>query len=420
MAQNNHTVGDGTTQGASGADNTLYRTANQTNANNDLKSFLKYVPNFDGTEEGCTTRAFIICCEKTREFLPQTNEENIVFALMSKFKGRYAAKIIEEKIKTIDNLIAFIRSQFESPPVPYTDRIVNFKSFRQGHKEKVAVYGNRVKDLLCEIVDEINQSEGDNKEEREKFVTEMAVSGFLKGLRPQYVRLLKKMKFEKLTFAIKEAIEAETLCNEFPNLAMENNAASCFNVQHERKQNAQLQDRNNKNCNYCNRTGHEWSECRVRKRDNDSKYGNDRNVRNVNQQWNSNRNNYNNRGNNNINNSNNIPSNNRNQNNRNNRGSNNQYTDNNRSNNSNYQNNRSNANKNHRQNSQNNSSNRYNIQCSYCHKLGHIAIECRKRIYEEQHRQNGFPALENNRPSETQPGNEQGAPRSGAPTGNTQ
>ncbi|KAK0070751.1 hypothetical protein PV326_002117, partial [Microctonus aethiopoides] len=130
----------------------------------------------------------------------------------------------------------------------------------------------------------------------------MAVSGFLKGLRPQYVRLLKKMKFEKLTFAIKEAIEAETLCNEFPNLAMENNAASCFNVQHERKQN-------------------------------DSKYGNNRNARDVNQH------------------------NNRNQNNRNNRGSNNQYTDNNRSNNSNYQNNRSNANKNHRQNSQNNSSN---------------------------------------------------------------
>ncbi|KAK0156796.1 hypothetical protein PV328_012298, partial [Microctonus aethiopoides] len=135
----------------------------------------------------------------------------------------------------------------------------------------------------------------------------MAVSGFLKGLRPQYVRLLKKMKFEKLTFAIKEAIEAETLCNEFPNLAMENNAASCFNVQHERKQN-------------------------------DSKYGNNRNARDVNQH-------------------NNIPSNNRNQNNRNNRGSNNQYIDNNRSNNSNYQNNRSNANKNHRQNSQNNSSN---------------------------------------------------------------
>ncbi|KAK0074542.1 hypothetical protein PV325_008173 [Microctonus aethiopoides] len=177
---------------------------------------------------------------------------------MSKFKGEYAARIIEEDIRTMDNLIKFIRSHFEGPPVPYTDRIVEFKSVRQAQYERVSVYGDRVTKILREIVDDITQSDADGKEEREKIVTEIAVSAFIKGLRPQYVRLLKKVKFERLALAIKEAIEAKTLCTEFSNLGTENNTISCFNVQREQKQNTRTSYTNNKHCNYCNRVGHEW------------------------------------------------------------------------------------------------------------------------------------------------------------------
>ncbi|KAK0071396.1 hypothetical protein PV325_013004, partial [Microctonus aethiopoides] len=340
MAQSNQTIGDGIATGASGANTTLYRTANQTNTYNDPKSFLKFIPIFDGTKEGCTPRAFIKFCERARTLLPQMNKENIVFALMSKFKGEYAARIIEEDIRTIDNLIKFIRSHFESPPVSYTDRIVEFQSVRQAQYERVSVYGERITKILREIVDDITQSDAD-------------------GLRPQYVRLLKNVKFERLALAIKEATEAETLCTEFPNLGIaENNTASCFNVQCEQKQNTRTPHTNNKHCNYCSRVGHEWSECRVRKRNNDFKYGNTQNTRNINQKWNNNQNNMN------TNNRNNIPNNN-NQNYRNNRNNNNQYSDNNRRNNSNYQNIRFNANRNQGQNNQNNSSNQYNTQCNY-------------------------------------------------------
>ncbi|KAK0092779.1 hypothetical protein PV326_000613 [Microctonus aethiopoides] len=174
--------------------------------------------------------------------------------------GEYAARIIEEDIRTMDNLIKFIRSHFEGPPVPYTDRIVEFKSVRQAQYERVSVYGDRVTKILREIVDDITQSDADGKEEREKIVTEIAVSAFIKGLRPQYVRLLKKVKFERLALAIKEAIEAKTLCTEFSNLGTENNTISCFNVQREQKQNTRTSYTNNKHCNYCNRVGHEWNQ----------------------------------------------------------------------------------------------------------------------------------------------------------------
>ncbi|KAK0157194.1 hypothetical protein PV328_011762 [Microctonus aethiopoides] len=410
MAQSNQTIGDAT--GAGGANASLYRTANQTNTYNDPKSFLKFIPNFDGTKEGCTPRALIKCCERARTLIPQMNEENIVFALMSKFKGEYAARIIEEDIRTIDNLIKFIRSNFENPSVSYTDRIVEFQSVRQAQYERVSAYGERVTKILREVIDDITQSDMDGKEETERIITAIAVKGFIKGLRPQYVRLLKNVKFERLALAIEEATGAEALCTEYPNLGIiENNTASCFNVQREQKQNTQTAHTNNKHCNYCNRVGHEWIERRVKKREDELKYGNTQNTGNINK--------YNNQNNMNTNNKNNIPNNN-NQNYRNNRSNNNQYPDNNRRNNSNYQNNRFNANRNQRQNNQNNSSNQYNIQCNYCQKFGHIATECRKRMYEERQRQNNFPVTENNRSAEAQAGNEQGAPRNGAPTGNPQ
>ncbi|KAK0169794.1 hypothetical protein PV328_010435 [Microctonus aethiopoides] len=361
MAQNNQTVGNGIATGASGVNTTLFRTANQTNPYDDPKSFFKFIPNFNGTKGSCSTRAFIKYCEKSKTYLNQTSERSIVYSLMGKFRGEYAKSIADEDIDTIDNLITFIRLNFEDPaPIPYTTRILEFGSIRQGQYERVLVYGERVTKILREIVDDITQSDADGKEERKKIVTQFAVRAFIKGLRPQYVRLLKTLKFERLALAIKEATEAETLCTEYPNLGIENNTVSCFNVQREQKQNTRTPHTNNKHCNYCNRVGHEWSECRVRKRDNDFKYGNTQNTRNINQKWNNTGTNYNNQNNMNTNNRNNIP-NNSNQNYKNNRSNNNQYSDNNRRNNSNYQNNRFNANRNQRQNNQNNSSNQYNI-----------------------------------------------------------
>ncbi|KAK0157189.1 hypothetical protein PV327_011340, partial [Microctonus hyperodae] len=378
------TARDGITQGASGTENTLYKTANQTHVHNDSKAFFRNIPNFDGTKDGCTTRAFIKCCKRARTFVPQISEENIVFSLMGKLKREYGAKVIEEDFKTIDDLTTFIRARFESPPVPYTVRIAQFNSMQQEQRERVSDYGEGVTSILREIIDEITQANRGGKEQEKKLVTQIAVDAFIKGLQPQYVKRLKTMKFDKLVHAIKEAVEAETLCEKFPNLGMGNNyTASCLNIQPQQKQNTQntrntqTLNRQNNHCNYCNRSGQERSECRVRKRENDQKYRNNQNTNIDNdQRWNNNRNNYNNRSNNsNTNNRNNMPSQNNNQNYRNTRNENNQYS-------------------------------------------GHIATECRKCIYDERQRQNNFPVTETNRSTEAQAGDEQGSPHNSAPMGN--
>ncbi|KAK0092762.1 hypothetical protein PV326_000643 [Microctonus aethiopoides] len=268
----------------------------------EAKQFFKLVPNFDGTPASFGTRAFIRYCEKARTSIPAISEKHVGLSLINECKGELAGQIFDAEIGTVDHLIKYIKTHFEVPTVPYTRRLVEFQKLKQNPQERVAAFGNRVTMILRTIIADITNSESIHKSAEERIVIQCAIDAFIAGLKPQYVRLLLEIKFEKLSSAIEAALNAEEKCATYPNLGIEENIASCYNIQGKDKDKTIQTIKQIVKLNFVtifaaqdmigmNKKGHLKAECRKRiydeknkNRGNNGNHNSNHNKINVNQQ----------------------------------------------------------------------------------------------------------------------------------------
>lgn len=317
-----------------------------------IRDALEAVPSFDGSNIPFVY--FVEGCEEALSMITPSQELNLVRAVRNKLKGDAHRSILGQTFDKMQELVEFLRTKYGPRETVYEAQ-GRLAYLCQKKDEKVVAYANRVRELGKRILDAQKRETGRISPEFRSSIDKHLKTSFLRGLNKEII-ITKEGTFEEIE---SRAIEAE---KELETINMIKRVVLAENGPAEKRASTRRIEGQVINCQYCHKKGHAADKCwQIKKFQ-----GNGNEVGNRYDSF------------------------------QNNNGSNNDS-----------------SNNNNRQpfTSSNTSSNPNNqstiITCRYCKKIGHTLQECRKRIYNNNQRQN----------SQTQ-GNEGIPARTGATPGN--
>lgn len=310
-----------------------------------IRDALEAVPNFDGNNISFVY--FVEGCEEALSMVTPSQELNLVRAVRNKLKGDAHRSILGRTFSCMQELVEFLRTKYGPRETVYEAQ-GRLAYLCQKKDEKVVAYANRVRELGKRILDAQRRENGEISAEVRNSVEKHLKTSFLRGLNKDIV-IIKEGTFEEVeSRAIEAEKELETI-NMIRRVVLAENAP-------ERRAAIRRVGVEPVTCQYCSKKGHTADKCwQINKPSYKPKVEDQRkpnfpsnNVNNINKQsFPNNR----------------IP---------------------------------------------NNQNRVATITCRYCKKLGHTLEECRKRIHNNNVRQNI-----------QRQGNEQIPARTGATPGNT-
>lgn len=288
---------------------------------------------------------FVEGCEEALSMVTPSQEINLVRAVRNKLKGDAHRSILGKTFSKMQELVEFLRTKYGPRETVYEAQ-GRLAYLCQKKDEKVVAYANRVRELGKRILDAQKRELGQISAEIQNSIEKHLKTSFLRGLNKDII-INREGTFEEIE---SRAIEAE---KELETMNMIRRVVLAENTSGERRAPIRRVGVEPMSCQYCHKKGHTADKCwQINKQQDKTKIENLRKPNNIN------------------------------------------------------------SNNNNKQSSLIQNSNNQNqtatIICRYCKKLGHTLEECRKRIYNNNLRQNG-----------QRQGNEQIPARIGATPGNT-
>lgn len=316
-----------------------------------IRDALEAVPNFDG--DNIAFSHFVEGCEEALSMIAPSQEIILVRAIRNKLKGDAHRSILGRVFSSLQGLVEFLRSKYGPRETVYEAQ-ARLAYICQKNDEKVSAYANRVREIGKRIIDaQKRQSNGISQDFKTSMEEHLRVC-FLRGLNPEiHVKITKEGTFEELeSRAIDAERELETIKTIRQVVLGEKTS-----VDNKRVTNTSVRRVGTEplTCQYCHKIGHTADRCRLinQPRYNSSTKTNMTNNSSNNQRHNNTR----------------IPP--------------------------------------PQRGVSENLNNTPRVECRYCKKVGHVIEDCRKRIFNNQFRNNQAQ------------GNEQIPAKTGTAPGNT-
>ena len=258
---------------------------------------LKFIPEFSGKRD--ELHKFINCCDLLDQNYNELDSILFINIIKSKLTGAAYNVTKHKEFNTWDELKEILRDQFLEQRT-YAQLQTDLVTSKQGLRESVRAYANRIEKLLSDLNDVSVASAG---EESKQAVTTLnsktALKSFVDGLHPEIRLIVKASRFERLVDAIEAAVEEEkSLPESSKNRYQSSNtnppkakcsichkqghsSANCFSRAHynlprynsnktvTKKEPISPSRTNDPNvrvitCSYCKNRGHHIKECRKR------------------------------------------------------------------------------------------------------------------------------------------------------------
>ncbi|KAK0156989.1 hypothetical protein PV327_011473, partial [Microctonus hyperodae] len=195
------------------------------------KDYLEAVPYFDGTPAGYDASEFIKHCKNASAYIPQYREYEILTLLIGRLKGEVLHRACKAKLRTIHDLINFIKENFDKPKTYFSLRC-QILTLKQGVNESMSTYIARTQELLYDCTEQLYASNTRNKQTAEQTLNDDITSGFVHGIQSKYLKLFTTKDFLNFAAARAEARRAEEELAEYPQLDdTEIIRKNCFAIQ---------------------------------------------------------------------------------------------------------------------------------------------------------------------------------------------
>lgn len=303
-----------------------------------IRDALEAVPSFDG--ENISFVYFVEGCEEALSMISPAQEIILVRAIRNKLKGDAHRSILGKTFNNLQELVEFLRIKYGPRETVYEAQ-GRLAYIYQKKDEKVTAYANRIRELGKRILDAHKRETGGISQEFRNSIDQHLKTSFLRGLNREII-ISKEGTFEEIE---SRAIDAEKEIETINMIRSVINAESKFSPKNAlvHRMEAQIEI-----CQFCNKKGHTAKQCRQIKFQNNN-YANQNSLQSYSFKPNS------------------VP---------------------NSRNNSFNSNNRNESQQINGQAFGNQNFVNQTVMCRYCKKQGHKIEECRKRIYNNNLRQN--------------------------------
>lgn len=223
-----------------------------------IRDALEAVPNFDG--DNIPFSHFVEGCEEALSMVAPTQEVILVRAIRNKLKGDAHRSILGQVFCTLQSLVEFLRSKYGSRETVYEAQ-ARLAYICQKNDEKVSTYANRVREIGKRIIDAQKRQSNEISHDLKRSMEEHLKICFLRGLNPEIkVTITKEGTFEELeSHAIDAERELETIKAIRQVVLGEKTSAD-----NKRTTNAPLRRIGTApvTCQYCHKVGHTADRCR--------------------------------------------------------------------------------------------------------------------------------------------------------------
>lgn len=223
-----------------------------------IRDALEAVPNFDG--DNIAFSHFVEGCEEALSMIAPSQEIILVRAIRNKLKGDAHRSILGRVFSTLQSLVEFLRSKYGSRETVYEAQ-ARLAYICQRNDEKVSAYANRVREIGKRIIDAQKRQSNETSQDFNTSVEEHLKVCFLRGLNPEIPpKIIKEGTFEELeSRAIDAERELETI-KAIRQVVLGEKTSS----ENKRMTNASLLRIGTEpvTCQYCHKIGHTADRCR--------------------------------------------------------------------------------------------------------------------------------------------------------------
>ncbi|KAK0070922.1 hypothetical protein PV326_001910, partial [Microctonus aethiopoides] len=227
------------------------------------KDYIQSIPYFDGTPMCYDASELIIHCKNALSYIPRYKEYEILALLTGRLKGEALRRAYKAKLRTVNDLINFIKESFDKPKTYFSLRTQILK-LEQGTHESMNTYIARAQELLSDCTDCLLTSNVPNKESAKQTLNDDITNGFVHGTLKKYLRLFTTKNFSNFAAACAEARRAEGELSEYPQLDdTDTIRQDCFFLQTTNSVEANNNINNNYRpiCTFCQKPGHTIDIC---------------------------------------------------------------------------------------------------------------------------------------------------------------
>ncbi|KAK0169348.1 hypothetical protein PV328_012172, partial [Microctonus aethiopoides] len=206
---------------------------------------------------------FIIHCKNALAYIPRYQEYEILALLTGRLKGEALRRAYKSKLRTVNDLINFIKESFDKPKTYFSLRNQILK-LEQGTHESMNTYIARAQELLSDCTECLLTSNVPNKESAKQTLNDDVTNGFVHGTLKKYLRLFATKNFPNFAAACAEGRRAEGELAEYPQLDDTNTTRKdCFFLQTTNSVEANNNTNNNYRpiCTFCQKPGHTIDIC---------------------------------------------------------------------------------------------------------------------------------------------------------------
>ncbi|KAK0076363.1 hypothetical protein PV325_005505 [Microctonus aethiopoides] len=172
------------------------------------KDYIQSIPYFDGTPMCYDASELIIHCKNALSYIPRYKEYEILALLTGRLKGEALRRAYKAKLRTVQDLINFIKENFDKPKTYFSLRNQILK-LEQGTYESMSTYIARAQELLSDCTECLLTSNVPNKESARQTLNDDITNGFVHGTLKKYLRLFTTKNFPSFAAACAEARRAE-------------------------------------------------------------------------------------------------------------------------------------------------------------------------------------------------------------------
>lgn len=223
-----------------------------------IRDALEAVPNFDG--DNIAFSHFVEGCEEALSMIAPSQEIILVRAIRNKLKGDAHRSILGRVFSTLQSLVEFLRSKYGSRETVYEAQ-ARLAYICQRNDEKVSAYANRVREIGKRIIDAQKRQSNETSQDFNTSVEEHLKVCFLRGLNPEIPpKIIKEGTFEELeSRAIDAERELETI-KAIRQVVLGEKTSS----ENKRMTNTSLLRIGTEpvTCQYCHKIGHTADRCR--------------------------------------------------------------------------------------------------------------------------------------------------------------
>ncbi|KAK0169401.1 hypothetical protein PV328_012100, partial [Microctonus aethiopoides] len=205
----------------------------------------------------------IIHCKNALSYIPRYKEYEILALLSGRLKGEALRHAYKAKLRTVQDLINFIKENFDKPKTYFSLRNQILK-LEQGTYESMSTYIARAQELLSDCTECLLTSNVPNKESARQTLNDDITNGFVHGTLKKYLRLFTTKNFSDFATACAEARRAEGELAEYPQLDdTDMIRQDCFLLQTTNSVEANNNINNNYRpiCTFCQKPGHTIDIC---------------------------------------------------------------------------------------------------------------------------------------------------------------